>query len=321
MTWQPGASIHTLRQRSKYLAMIRGFFAERDVLEVETPQLAKHAVTDPHLFSFETEFVGPGNARGLSLFLQTSPEYAMKRLLCAGSGSIYQICKAYRNEEAGRLHNPEFTLLEWYRLGFNHFDLMDEMAELLVLVLGCQLPRRLSYQQAFRHYLDIDPLEATLSQLQERVRDLGIVDFATQETDPDVLLQLLFSHCIEPQIGQQSPCMIYHFPASQAALARIHVEDPRVAERFEVYYKGIELANGFHELADADEQRKRFEQDNAKRKILGYPPVIADETLLQALQRGLPDCAGVALGIDRLLMLAMDVANIDAAQAFSLSRA
>ncbi|WP_416306480.1 elongation factor P--(R)-beta-lysine ligase [Neptunicella sp. SCSIO 80796] len=321
MTWQPGASLQTLQQRAKYLASIRAFFAERNVLEVETPQLAKHAVTDPHLDSFRTEFVGPGNAQGLSLFLQTSPEYAMKRLLCAGSGCIYQICKAYRNDEAGRLHNPEFTLLEWYRIGFNHFDLMDEMADLLTLILQCQTPQRITYQQAFQQYLDIDPLNATLTQLRQLVQQLDLADFARQETDPDTLLQLLFSHCIEPKIGQQSPCMVYHFPASQAALARINAEDKRVAERFEVYFKGIELANGFHELANANEQRRRFQQDNAKRQLLGYPAVIADESLLQALHYGLPDCAGVALGIDRLLMLAMDLPNIDAVQPFSLARA
>lgn len=321
MNWQPGASIQTLQQRAKYLASIRVFFAERSVLEVETPQLSKHGVTDPYLVSFNTEFVGPENKQGLALFLQTSPEYAMKRLLCAGSGCIFQICKAYRNEEAGRLHNPEFTLLEWYRVGFNHFDLMDEMAELLVRVLNCSAPQQISYQQAFIEHLSIDPHTATLQQLQALVMELEIADFAEQENDPDTLLQILFSHCIEPKIGQHSPCMVYHFPASQAALARINTDDPRVAERFEVYYQGIELANGFHELADAQEQRRRFEQDNHKRRTLGYRPMLPDEKLLRALEQGLPDCAGVALGIDRLLMLALTHNCIDSVQAFTINRA
>ncbi|WP_438864432.1 elongation factor P--(R)-beta-lysine ligase [Neptunicella sp.] len=325
MNWQPGASLQTLQQRAKILASIRSFFAERNVLEVETPQLAKHGVTDPYLVSFRTQFVGPGlaeqDAQGKDLYLQTSPEYAMKRLLCAGSGCIYQICKAYRNEEAGRLHNPEFTMLEWYRVGFDHFDLMNEMADLLVRILDCAVPQQMSYQQVFSEYLSLDPLSATLAQLQNRVMELGIADFADQETDPDILLQILFNHCIEPHIGQDRPCMIYHFPASQAALARIHPGDSRVAERFEVYYKGVELANGFHELANATEQRGRFEQDNHKRQTLGYQQMQADERLLDALEQGLPDCAGVALGIDRLLMLAVGASSIDSVQAFSLPRA
>ncbi|MBC3766594.1 elongation factor P--(R)-beta-lysine ligase [Neptunicella marina] len=316
--WQPTASIDTLKQRAKIIAQIRQFFADRNVTEVETPQLALHGVSDPYLVSFKSRYVGPESAEGRDLYLQTSPEYAMKRLLCAGSGCIYQLAKAYRNEEGGRLHNPEFTMLEWYRIGFDHFALMDEMAELLQGVLGCDEPERMSYQKAFMRYLNCDPLAESLESIRQRVMDLGVADYAAEETDKDALLQLLFNFCIEPEIGQQQPCFIYHFPASQAALAKIHSVDPRVAERFEVYFKGIELANGFHELADAHEQAERFAADNAKRLALGVEMMQPDQNLLSALEHGLPDCAGVALGIDRLIMQALGKTQLQDVMAFTV---
>ncbi|MDN4502164.1 elongation factor P--(R)-beta-lysine ligase [Alteromonadaceae bacterium BrNp21-10] len=319
--WQPSATVETLEIRAKLLANIRQFFAERKVLEVETPQLAQHSVTDPHLASFRTEYVGPGHAQGLSLYLQTSPEFSMKRLLCAGSGCIYQICKAYRNEESGRYHNPEFSMLEWYRVGFDHQQLMQEVADLLQVILHCKLPTYLSYQQTFIQYLGIDPLSCSLDELKDVASQQGFRDIAQQENNPDTLLQLLFSHCIEPQIGQEVPIFVFDFPATQAALARISPSDCRVAERFEVYFKGIELANGFHELADADEQQRRFQQDNQRRQQMGLPVITPDNYLLEALRSGLPDCAGVALGIDRLVMLASSNNNISNVQAFTIHSA
>ena len=319
--WRPSASIDTLRARARLLARVRQFFAERDVLEVDTPAMSAATVTDVHLHTFQTRFVGPGAADGQTLYLQTSPEFHMKRLLAAGSGAIFQICKSFRNEESGRYHNPEFTMLEWYRPGFDHFALMAEMDELLQQILSCGQATRISYQQAFIDHLDIDPLTATLAELREAVlsRDLG--DFAAEEENSDTLLQLLFALVIEPKIGREAPCFVYHFPASQAALAQIHEADPRVAERFEVYYRGIELANGFHELSDGNEQRRRFEQDNRERIGMGLAPQPIDEHLIAALNDDFPDCAGVALGLDRLMMLALDCDAIDQVMAFPLPRA
>lgn len=321
MNWQPGATVEVLQARAKLLADIRAFFSGRNVMEVETPLLASASVTDPHLVNFSTEMLMPGAEKGQQLFLQTSPEYAMKRLLCAGSGSIYQICKAFRNEEQGRLHNPEFTMLEWYRVGFDHWQLMQEMQELLAPLLGTAEFKQHSYQLVFQELLDFDPLEGSDAALAQLCMAHGFDNFATPEIPRDTQLQLLFSHLIEPRISQDSPCFIYNFPASQAALARISNDDNRVAERFELYYKGVELANGFHELQSAEEQLQRFTQDNDLRKEMGLPQAQPDLKFIAALQQGLPDCSGVALGLDRLLMLVLGCSDIDQVLSFSISRA
>ncbi|MCZ4296144.1 elongation factor P--(R)-beta-lysine ligase [Vibrio sinaloensis] len=314
--WQPTASIEQLRQRADLVSQIRQFFSVRDVLEVDTPAMSHATVTDIHLHTFQTEFVGPGYADGSKLYFMTSPEFHMKRLLAAGSGCIYQINKAFRNEENGRYHNPEFTMLEWYRVGFDHHKLMDEMDDLLQLVLKCGQAERLTYQQAFINVLGVCPLESTMGELKEVAAKLGLRDIAEPEQDRDTLLQLLFSVGVEAKIGQNVPAFVYDFPASQAALAKINVEDPRVADRFEVYFKGIELANGFHELDNPSEQLKRFESDNAKRIEMGLSPQPIDYHLIAALKSGLPECAGVALGIDRLIMLAIGCDHIDQVTAF-----
>ena len=319
--WSPTAPLALLQQRARLLGLIRGFFAERQVLEVDTPTMASAGVTDVHLENFKTHFVGPGMAAGVELYLQTSPEFHMKRMLAAGYGAIYQIAKAYRNEESGRLHNPEFTMLEWYRPGFDHHQLMDEMADLLQLVLNTASPTRITYQQAFIETLGVCPLTASLDALREAGPGLGADDLLARETDRDTILQLLFALGVEPQIGQLEPCFVYDFPASQAALARISPKDARVAERFEVYFKGIELANGFHELSDEREQRRRFELDNQAREERGLATRPIDEYLLAALAAGLPDCAGVALGIDRLVMLAVGAERLDQVIAFPVTRA
>lgn len=319
--WMPSASIEQLQQRADILASIRLFFSERKVMEVDTPAMSHATVTDVHLHTFQTDFVGPGYADGAHLYFMTSPEFHMKRLLAAGSGAIYQINKAFRNEEAGRFHNPEFTMLEWYQPMFDHHQLMDEMNELLMLVLKCGDSERMTYQEAFIKVLGVCPLDASMDELRAVAAPLGLSDIADIEEDRDTLLQLLFSMGVEEKIGLDVPAFVYDFPASQAALAKINPTDPRVAERFEVYFKGIELANGFHELDNAKEQLARFEGDNAKRKSMGLIEQPIDYHLIAALEAGFPDCAGVALGIDRLIMLAMGEKHIDQVMAFPFDRA
>ena len=320
MNWEPGAAVSKLQARATMLNRIRDYFVQQNVLEVETPLLASAGVTDPHLINFTTRYQRPGESLGTNLYLQTSPEYAMKRLLCAGSGSIYQICKAFRNEEHGRFHNPEFTMLEWYRVGFDHWQLMDDVEALVTAVLATSTFERYSYQQVFQQHLAFDPLSDSDTALQALCQRLGYSNLVENESHRDTLLQLLFSHELEPKIGQQQPCFIYHFPASQAALAKIASDDARVAERFELYYRGIELANGFHELQSPQEQRRRFQQDNQLRTELGIAPASVDERFLKALEQGLPECAGVALGLDRLLMLITQANGIDEVLSFGVER-
>lgn len=326
MNWLPNANMQLLTKRAAIIQQIRAFFIERHLLEVETPALSQSGVTDQHLFCFKTHFVGPEiseiapQALGVPLYLQTSPEFHMKRLLSAGSGSIFQIAKAFRNEESGRYHNPEFTLLEWYRVGFDHFQLMDEMDQLLQLVLHCGQAKRVSYQQAFKQVLNVDPLADSLESLKLAGAHLNLGEVLDNESDYDTVLQLLFCFAIEPVIANETPCFVYDFPASQAALARISPVDKRVAERFEVYYQGIELANGFHELSDSAEQLARFEKDNQLRKQHDLPEMPIDHRFVTSLDE-LPDCSGVALGIDRLIMLATGQKHIDDVVSFTIKGA
>lgn len=320
-TWQPSASIPNLLKRAAIMAEIRRFFADRGVLEVETPCMSQATVTDIHLVPFETRFVGPGHSQGMNLYLMTSPEYHMKRLLAAGCGPVFQLCRSFRNEEMGRHHNPEFTMLEWYRPHYDMYRLMNEVDDLLLQVLECGAAESLSYQQVFQRHLDIDPLSADKAQLREAAAKLDLSNIADTEEDRDTLLQLLFAMGVEPHIGKDKPTFVYHFPASQASLAQISTEDHRVAERFEVYFKGIELANGFHELTDAREQQQRFEQDNRKRAALGLPQQPVDMNLLAALEAGMPDSSGVALGVDRLIMLALGAESLSEVLAFPVDRA
>jgi lysyl-tRNA synthetase class 2 len=319
--WRPSASIEAIRQRAVVLQKIRQFFAARNVLEVDTPALSHAAVTDEHLHSFSTQFTHPFSPQTSTLYLQTSPEFAMKKLLCAGIGAIYQICKSFRNEESGRFHNPEFTMLEWYRPGFDHLQLMSEIDELIQMVVGSDSAERVTYQDVFKQYLGYCPLTATLTDIKTLASQYGYAELAANENDKDTLLMLLFSQHVEPHIGQDRPCFVIDFPASQAALARISPTNPLVAERFELYFQGIELANGFHELTDGPEQLRRFEQDNVKRQHMGLEIMPIDHNFIAAIDYGLPACAGVALGIDRLLMLALNYSEIDQVIAFENSRA
>ena len=319
--WQPTTTHSTRVARANLLSTIRDFFDRKHVLEVETPILSAGTVTDEHLEAFETQFLFGSQGKPQSLYLQTSPEYAMKRLLCAQSGAIYQIGKAFRHEDAGRWHNPEFTMLEWYQPGYDHLALMQKVDELLLAVLGTEKGEWLTYQQAFIQHLALDPLTCSNEELNHKMQECCIDIDDVETLSIDSKLQLLFSYCIEPKIGNKTPCFIYHFPASQAALAKLSREDSRVAERFEVYFKGIELANGFHELSEPEEQRSRFEQDNKKRACAGLPTKPIDENFLAALDSGLPQCAGVAMGIDRLLMLKVDAKHIQDVINFPVSRA
>jgi lysyl-tRNA synthetase class 2 len=283
----------------------------RSVLEVDTPILSAHATVDKHIESFST-----GNG-----WLQTSPEFAMKRLLCAGSGPIYQICHVFRREESGRHHNPEFTLLEWYRPGYDHRRLMDEVEELLRDLGFATAPlQRQSYRDAFRQHAGLDPFTATLAELRAAADFPG--EPGAQAQERDFWLDLIMSAKVGPRLGLSAPVFLYDFPASQAALSRVNGE---VAERFELFWKGIELANGFHELADAAEQRQRFVADQSWRKAQGHVVPPYDHHLIAALGTesgsGLPDCAGVALGLDRLLMLMCDLPDIAQSMAFDAGRA
>lgn len=320
LTWQPSAPLENLRQRARILSIIRQFFAERQVLEVDTPLMCHTSVTDPFIQSIPALYQTQSQLQAQRYYLQTSPEYAMKRLLAAGSGSIYQISKAFRQGEVGRFHNPEFTMIEWYRLDFDHHALMNEMDDLLQLVLNRPKAERFSYHTLFMTFLKIDPHQATVSELKQCASDHHI-DIEGDIEDKDTWLNLLMSHLIEPHLGHSAPCFIFDFPASQAALARIQAGNPPLAARFEVYIDGIELANGFHELQDAHEQRSRFEKNLTARQQLGLEPLPIDEYFLSALAHGLPECAGVALGIDRLILIATKSDHIAKVVSFDIMRA
>jgi elongation factor P--(R)-beta-lysine ligase len=326
MRWQPRIDKETLQARAQLLAEIRCFFAERQVLEVETPILSSAAATAPHLQSLGTYYQGPQDSKERPLFLQTSPEHAMKRLLAAGSGPIYQIARVFRNGEAGPRHNPEFTLLEWYRPDFDHFTLMVEVDALLSRLLATPPGERLSYREVFLRYLGIDPFIAPRQFLEAQAKSAGFHSHAQEDLPRQVYLDFLLAQVIEPQLGQERPCFIYDYPASEAQLARIRPPTAKepflapLAERFEVYFKGLELANGYYELGDAAEQRQRFEKDLSRRREIGLRETPIDEFLLQALAYGLPDCAGVALGVDRLLMLLLGKERIADVLAFPVDR-
>jgi len=301
------------------LARAREFFAERGVLEVETPILSTAAVSDPQIESLTTQVKGV-EAR---LYMNTSPEYAMKRLLAAGSGDIYQIGKAFRDAEHGRWHNPEFTLLEWYRLGFDDDDLMTEVETLLGRLLLPQRilapAQRLSYAAALQLHAGVDAHGASELELTAAAQRHGVACGA--QLDRDAKLDLLMGLVVGPRLGLEAPCFVYDYPASQAALARLKPGLPAVAARFELYLSGLEIANGFHELANPEEQRRRFTQDLSVRGARGQTQPPLDEHLIAALRAGMPDCAGVALGFDRLVAIALGAGRLADAMAFTIDNA
>ncbi len=301
------------------LRAARAFFEQRAVLEVDTPILSAAAVSDPQIESLSTRIAGtPGQA-----YLCPSPEYAMKRLLAAGSGDVYQICKVFRDAEHGRWHNPEFTMIEWYRMGFDDGALMDEVEELLGQLLSpvrtVQSAERLSYRAAMRRHAGVDAFEAGDTELLDAAMRHGIT--CQTQLDRDAKLDLLMGLVVGPQLGLARPCFVCDYPASQAALARLKKGTPPVAARFELYLDGLELANGFHELAQPQEQRARFVHDLSVRKARGQMQTPLDENLLAALEHGLPDCAGVALGFDRLVAIALGADSLAAALSFSIDNA
>lgn len=318
--WRPSATLAVLRHRARMLAAAREFFAHRAVIEVDTPLLSHGATTDVHLESVPAELAGQGR-----MYLHTSPEFAMKRLLAAGLGDCYQVCHVFRDGERGAQHSPEFTMIEWYRLGFDAPRLMDEVEALLAQMLAGLRPlpsaERLSYRDAVREITGADPMAATVGELAAALGRHGIDPPLACRGERDALLDLLVSAVVGPRLGIGRPAFIHDYPASQAALARISPGDPAVAERFELYLDGIELANGFHELGDGREQRRRCEAELAARAALGRPPRPLDRRLLAALEHGLPDCAGVALGFERLVMAALGLDSIDEAMPFTVERA
>jgi lysyl-tRNA synthetase class 2 len=312
--WRPCANHAALKRRARLLGDIRGFFHQRGVLEVETPILSAAGNSDTNLAPFRTE--------GTPLWLRTSPEYALKRLLAAGSGDVFELGRVFRSAESGRHHNPEFTMLEWYRLGWNHHQLMEET---VALVRECghghfdDWPlQHYSYHDLFVEFTGIEPHTAGEAELAARAAELGVVNQNLQRND---WLDLVFSEVIQPALPTRSMLLVEEFPADQAALARVRDSEPPVAERFELLVGGQELANGYWELTDAAEQSRRFEAENAARHQRGQPVVPLDRNLLAAMRHGLPDCAGVALGVDRLLMTILGSDSIDEVIAFPAGRA
>lgn len=315
----PGALRALLEARAELTARTRAFFMARGVLEVDTPTLGAGGLSDPHLEPFRARLAFDGGA-GRDLFLQTSPELFMKRLLAAGSGDVYQLAHAFRNGEAGPRHNPEFTILEWYRVGWDHHQLMGEVAALLHELTGAPEPEQVEYAQLFQDTCGLDPLTEAPAALAEHARRLGVdVPRGLPADDPDPWLDLIFSCRIEPQLGRERPVFVTAWPAHRAALAAPNPEDPRVADRFELFYQGLELANGFRELTDPVEQRRRFQVLDAGRVQEGAPSLPADERFLAALGE-VPACAGVAVGFDRVVMVARGCPSLAGAMAFPLDQ-
>lgn len=310
--YRPAPGRELLKKRAEMFDKIRTFMRDRAILEVDTPTLNKAGVPDPNIQNLSTSLHSPGDTQ--RFYLGTSPEFYMKRLLAAGSGSIFQLCRVFRDDPAGQLHQPEFTMLEWYRLAYDHLDLMVEIDQLLQF-LGLPASQKREYGEVFKQHIHLDPHEAGLQQLKQHAREHGL---QSEETDRAILLDFLFSHLVIPQLDRDTPVFIYHYPACQAALARLNNSSPACAERFELFYQGMELANGFHELTDATEQRRRFEDENRVRKERGQEAIILDEALLEALEKGMPDCAGVAVGLDRLLMTVLSQAHINDVMTFPL---
>ena len=316
MSWQSSASIATLKERGLFYRYLRDFFDVRDVLEVETPLLSSAAVSDANLQPITAKCFGKNR------YLHTSPEYPMKRLLASGSGDIYQICKVFRDEELGKRHNPEFTMLEYYRLNFNLAMLKDEVAHLVGDYLNIQKREDLSYRQAFVKFAGIDPFLATDEELDEKV----VPFVGPLKLNRDECLDIIMSHVVEPSLPQNCLVFISQYPASQAALAQTYEnhQGHMIAERFELYVNGLELANGYYELTDIHEQRNRFSAENIKRDNQNdeeSQPREIDQHFLDALENGLPNCSGVALGLDRILMLKTNAKSIAEVLSFDFDRA
>ena len=322
--WQPSASFDAIRLRARLNALVRGFFAERGVLEVETPVLSRGGNSEPNIASFSLEFSGRTDGAPRTRWLRTSPEYPLKRLLAAGIGDCYELGRVFRDGEAGGRHNPEFTMLEWYRVGWDHLRLAGETAELVNAALALAGNERsatlrvAAYRDLYRDAIGIDPFTASENELRNALGDVHIDPAGLTRDD---WLDLLMTHRLQPGFRGDELLAVVDWPASQCALARLRddTDDLAVAERFELYLGAVELANGYHELADAGEQRARFRRDLDRRRQRGsiLPPL--DEAFLAALEAGLPDCAGVALGVDRLLMAMLGTDRIADVLAFDFA--
>ena len=322
--WRPTASLDALRLRARLYATIRAFFAERDVLEVETPVLSMAGNTDANIESFSLEFSGRTDGAPRTRWLRTSPEFPLKRLLAAGVGDCYELGRVFRNGEAGGRHNPEFTMLEWYRVGWDHRRLIGETVELvqaaLALVGRSASVTTTTFRDLYRERLGLDPFTAGDAELRTA---LGDVEIDATGLNRDDWLDLLMTHRLQPGFDRDGILVVRDYPASQCALAKVRggqCGEPAVAERFELYLGALELANGYHELTDADEQRARFLRDHATRAARGAAQPPLDEGLLAAMAFGLPACAGVALGIERLLMAMTGTDRIADVLAFDFFR-
>lgn len=321
----PAASWANLRVRAELLRRLREFFFERGFLEVETPLLSADVVVDRHLDPLSvTLFNDPRTpSTGRQMWLQTSPEFGMKRMLAAGGPpAIYQITRALRGGEAGRLHNPEFTMVEWYRTGDTMQLAIDLLSEVADVLFGCGPSERITFAEAFVRYAGIDPHRATIDELAAAAssRELAVPN-SMRRDDRDGWIDLLLVELVEPHLGLARPVIVYDYPASQAALAVVRDDDPPVAERFELYFRSIELANGYHELRDPAVLRDRIAEANRCRIADGKPALPSESRLLDAMEAGLPPCAGVALGFDRVVMLACGATSLAEAIAFPIDRA
>ena len=308
--WQPSASFTALQQRAKIVSDIRAFFASNNILEVDVPVIGASSVTDPHLDSLAL------TVNSKDYYLQTSPEFFMKRLLAAGCGDMYYLGKAFREDESGRHHNPEFTMLEWYRLGFDDQQLMDEVISLVILFKPGLVVEKITYGDIFMRYTGVNPYVASAVELKKYAKTQ--IDFQWDDSNKNTWLDLIFSHVIEPRMSS-GLTVVYDYPIEQAALAKTALDETgnKVAKRFECFLQGVELANGYWELTDPVEQAKRFDNDNTMRKTMHKKEISADTKLLAALQQGMPECAGVALGVDRLVMALTNAERLAAVQSFS----
>ncbi|WP_343154233.1 elongation factor P--(R)-beta-lysine ligase [Buchnera aphidicola] len=320
-SWKPSASIQDLVKRSEIITKIRSFFLEKKILEVETPLLSKATVTDINLIPFETNyFSSENNLNQLKLWLITSPEYHMKRLLAAKSGPIYQICHSFRNQEYGQYHNPEFTILEWYQNSCSMKKFIYQIDLFFQDVLQFKKSEKISYQDVFIKYLNVDPFSTQLSELHKISKKFNLAHLTFSEKNLNTLIETLFTLIIEPLLGQEKPVFIYNFPVAQASLAAVNNKDHRVAERFEIFFKGIELGNGFYELTNYLENKERLINNNKKRYEMNLTLQKIDNNFLNAIYYGLPPCSGVAIGIDRLIMIALNKKNIEEVISFSFDR-
>jgi elongation factor P--(R)-beta-lysine ligase len=310
-SWQPAASLEIIIKRAVLLQTIREFMSSHAIIEVDTPILSHYGISDLYIQSMSTV---RATEKDVQLYLHSSPEFCMKRLLAAGSGPIYQIAHVFRDEESGKRHSTEFTMLEWYRIGIDYHQLMQEVGELLNAI-GLETPDKMTYAESFLKTVQLDPHTADTKQLQEISKEHG---WDTGSDDRHALLDFIFSEVVIKQINNNKPLIIYDYPACMSALATLKPGEPVLSERFELFIAGMEIANGFNELTDADEQTARFETDLTIRRNKNLPELPIDRNFLAALNSGLPECAGVAVGIDRLLMVLSEKDDIKEVSTFTL---